>query len=91
MSLLLTPISDKIALVLVGQKKSMADEETDVLKFSYDLTSDWKQTIRMFRLGLMLMLFFYSSAVRKYREEQNNFMDTKGLARMLDRFIRKSP
>lgn len=61
------------------------------MRFVYDITTDWKQTIRMFRLGLIIMLFLYSSMVRKYREEQNNFMDTKGLTRMLDRFIRKSP
>ena len=61
------------------------------MRFVYDITTDWKQTIGMFRLGLIIMLFLYSSMVRKYREEQNNFMDTKGLTRMLDRFIRKSP
>ena len=69
MSLLLTPISDKLALIMVGQRRQVANNEDDAARYMFDLSADWKQTIRMFRLGLMLMLFFYSAMVRKYREE----------------------
>ena len=57
----------------------------------YDMSTDWKKTIKMFRLGLIMMLYFYSAYVRKFREEHGNFIDTQGLTKMLDRFIRKSP
>ena len=63
MSLLLTPISDKIALVLVGHRRQVTDEN-DNQRYMFDLSSDWKSTIRMFRLGLMAMLFIYSAMVR---------------------------
>ena len=62
MSLLLTPISDKIALVLVGHRREVDDD--DHSRFMFDLSTDWKQTIRMFRLGLMLMLYLYSAYIR---------------------------
>ena len=88
MSLLLTPISDKLAFLFVGFRRSVIDQETSQI---FDMSPDWRQTIKMFKLGTMLMLFAYSAYIRKFREDNNNFVDTKGLARMLDRFIRRSP
>lgn len=90
MSLLLTPISDKLALILVGHRKQVSDDSEDGRNM-FDMSNDWRQTIKMFRLGVIIMIYLYSAYVRKYREEKGNFVDTKGLTRMLDRFIRKSP
>ena len=91
MSLLLTPISDKMALLLVGYRRSVVGEEEAASQSMFEMSSDWRETIKMFRLGVIVMLYLYSAWVRKFREDSNNFVDTRGLARMLDRFIRKSP
>ena len=90
MSLLLTPISDKLAFIMVGHRRRII-EESDSMNSLYDLSNDWRETIKMFRLGMICMLYVYSAYVRKYREQNNSFVDTKGLTRMLDRFIRKNP
>lgn len=73
MSLLLTPISEKLAFVFVGNRKQVGDDDTDMSRYSYQLTQDWQQTIRMFRLGIIVMLFVFSAHVRWFREENKNF------------------
>ena len=92
MSLLLTPISDKLALIMVGSRRSvLGSDEAPTTQSMFEMSTDWRETIKMFRLGVIVMLYVYSAWVRKFREDNNNFVDTQGLARMLDRFIRKSP
>ena len=41
MSLLLTPISEKLALVFVGSRKLVTDDASDMARYSYELTLDW--------------------------------------------------
>mmetsp|Transcript_36231 Transcript_36231/g.47594 ORF Transcript_36231/g.47594 Transcript_36231/m.47594 type:complete len:186 (-) Transcript_36231:71-628(-) len=92
MSLLLTPISDKMALLLVGYRRSVVYGDEDARhQEMFEMSNDWRQTIKMFRLGVICMLYLYSAYVRKFREDNKNFVDMRGLAKMLDRFIRKSP
>ena len=77
MSLLLTPISDKLALIMVGSRRSvLGDDEAPTTQSMFEMSTDWRETIKMFRLGVIVMLYVYSAWVRKFREDNNNFVDT---------------
>ena len=48
------------------------------------ISTDWKKVLVMFKLGVMLMLYFYSANIRNYRESADNFEDHKGITKVLD-------
>ena len=55
-----------------------------------EISSDWKLVMIMFKLGVMVMLYFYSGNVRNFRENADNFDDHKGMAKVLDGFLRRN-
>ena len=54
------------------------------------ISTDWKKVLVMFKLGVILMLYFYSANIRNYRESADNFEDHKGITKVLDGFLRRN-
>ena len=55
-----------------------------------EISTDWKMVMIMFKLGVMIMLYFYSANVRNFRENADNFEDHRGMAKVLDGFLRRN-
>ena len=53
------------------------------------LDYSWQRVFLMLKLAIALGLFGFSAFIRDYREENGNFEDTKGFAKVLDGMISK--
>ena len=97
MSLLMTPFADKLAIFIIGGQsklEAMAEESEEYRanqrKGFGEMSTDWKMVLILFKLGVMIMLYFYSSNVRNFRENADNFEDHKGMTRVLEGFLRRN-
>ena len=62
MSIMLTPLCERVAIIAFGDSQM-------------NLPMEWKQTLRMFQLAMIVILYIYSVRARSFREDNNNFQD----------------
>ena len=76
-SLMLTPFFEKLVFLLTGG----LDDNHDV--------KGWPTILSQFKFGLIVGLYGFSAWTRKFREDNNDFVDEKQVRRVLDGVLRK--
>ena len=79
LSVLLTPICDKFATLLIGNSDNG----------QLTLSSEGYTIVNSFKLIVAINLYYYSACNRGFREDNGNFQDAKGLSDMLDGMMAK--
>lgn len=80
LSLLLTPFFDKIGLLLLGEQTAF-DEELQLPK-------EIAETIKLFRLIIIVAIFGLSVHSRNIREAANNFDESEDFEQIIDKMMK---
>ena len=80
MSILLTPFFDKIGLLLLGEQTAFDDE--------ISLPTEVAQSLKLFRLIIIVVIFGLSVHSRNLREAANNFDESEGFEQMIDKMMK---
>ena len=79
-SLLMTPFFERIVTIVTGRFNSTeADANAE----------NWQIIFTQVKFGLIIGLFGYSTYIRKFREDHDNFEDKKAVKKMLVDYLKK--